>query len=131
MDDEKDTEEAWREDRQRHQAGKTLTRDLIPDQLYGIEYLTDEGPRYRFFVVEVERGTNPKTSKQDRKSVERMKAMYGVYIGQGKYKEHLKLRAPLVLSDCSYHRTAEESLRPKDSTSSHMLYASDQSFTAF
>ena len=65
--------------------GKTLTRDLIPDQFYGIEYLTDEGPRYRFYVVEVERGTNPKTSKQDRKSVERMKAMYDVYIGHRKY----------------------------------------------
>jgi hypothetical protein len=77
--------------------GKTLTRDLIPDQLYGIEYLTNDGPRYRFYVVEVERGTNPKTSQQDRKSVERMKAMYDVYIGQGKYKEHLGLRAPLVL----------------------------------
>lgn len=77
--------------------GKTLTRDLIPDQLYGIEYLTDDGPRYRFYVVEVERGTNPQTSNQDRKSVERMKAMYEVYIGQGKYREHLGLRAPLVL----------------------------------
>ena len=77
--------------------GKTLTRDLIPDQLYGLEYLTEDGPRYRFYVVEVERGTNPKTSKQDRKSVERMNAMYDVYIGQGKYREHLGLRAPIVL----------------------------------
>lgn len=77
--------------------GKALTRDLIPDQLYGIEYLTDDGPRYRFYVLEVERGTNPKTSNQDRKSVERMEAMYDVYIGRGKYKEHLGLGAPMVL----------------------------------
>lgn len=77
--------------------GRTLTRDLIPDQIYGIEYLTEDGPRYRFYVVEVERGTNPKTSKQDRKSIERMEAMYDVYIGQGKYKEHLELGAPMVL----------------------------------
>lgn len=77
--------------------GRVLTRELIPDQLYGIEYLTEEGPRYRFYVVEVERGTNPKTSTQDRKSVERMEAMYEVYIGQRKYREHLGLRAPVVL----------------------------------
>lgn len=78
--------------------GRTLKRDLIPDQIYGIEYLTEDGPRYRFYVVEAERGTNPKTTTKDRKSVERMKAMYGVYIGQGKYKDHLGLRAPLKLS---------------------------------
>ena len=43
--------------------GRTLKRDLIPDQLYGIEYLTDDGPRYRFYVLEVERGTNPKNQQ--------------------------------------------------------------------
>lgn len=78
--------------------GRYVTKDLIPDQLYGIEHLTEDGPRYRFYVLEVERGTNPKTSTRNRKSVERMQAMYDVYIGQGKYKEHLGLRAPLKLN---------------------------------
>ncbi|MGH1576494.1 hypothetical protein [Planktotalea sp.] len=77
--------------------GKTLTRDLIPDQIFGIEYLTEDGPRYKWFVVEVERGTNPKTSKLDRKSVERMEAMYEVYIGKKEYKRHLQIQAPLLL----------------------------------
>lgn len=76
--------------------GKTLTRDLIPDQLYGIEYLTDDGPRYRFYLVEVERGTNPKTSKQDRKSVERMEAMYAA--GLEGFRKWLGVRAPVRLS---------------------------------
>lgn len=73
--------------------GKTMKRDLIPDQLFGIEYLTDDGPRYRFFLLELERGTNPKTSSADRKSVERMIAMYR---GQ-QFKQHLGLTAPLLL----------------------------------
>ncbi|GLQ33864.1 hypothetical protein GCM10007939_01470 [Amylibacter marinus] len=76
--------------------GKTLTKTLIPDQIYGIEYLTEDGPRYKFWVLEAERGTHPKTSKQDRKSVERMEAMYDV--GLSKIKAELKLKAPLVLS---------------------------------
>jgi hypothetical protein len=77
--------------------GRVLTRTLVPDQLFGIEYVTEVGPRYRFYVVEVERGTNPKKSKQDRKSLARMEAMYEVYIGQREYMEHLGLRAPAVL----------------------------------
>jgi len=77
--------------------GKTLTRDLIPDQIFGIEYLTDDGPRYRFYLVEAERGTNPKTSKQDRKSTERMEAMYEAYVGGAEYRQHLKLTAPLLV----------------------------------
>ena len=80
--------------------GKVLTRDLVPDQIFGIEYLTAEGPRYRFYLVEAERGTNPKTSKQDRKSLQRMAAMYETFVGAAKYKTHLKLSAPAkVLSN--------------------------------
>lgn len=79
--------------------GRTVTKDLIPDQIFGIEYITDEGLRYRFYLVEADRGTEPKTSRQDRKSLARMKAMYDVYIGQGKYRQHLRLRAPMVLHD--------------------------------
>ena len=68
---------------------------LIPDQIYGIEYLTDDGSRYKFWVLEAERGTHPKTSKQDRKSVERMKVMYEA--GFRDMKAQLKLKAPLIL----------------------------------
>lgn len=75
--------------------GKVLTRDLIPDQLFGVEYLTDEGPRYRFYLVEAERGTNPKTSAKDRKSQERMNAMYEA--GLDGFKKHLGLNAPVLV----------------------------------
>ncbi|WP_298362556.1 replication-relaxation family protein [uncultured Litoreibacter sp.] len=75
--------------------GRTVTKDLIPDQIFGIEYVTDDGPRYRFYLVEADRGTEPKTSGQDRKSLARMEAMYEVYIDHSRYKEHLGLKAPM------------------------------------
>ncbi|MEP4037337.1 replication-relaxation family protein [Pseudophaeobacter sp.] len=76
--------------------GRVVTKELIPDQLYGIEYLTDDGPKYRFHLVEADRGTEPKTSEQDRKSMARMEAMYET--GLEGLKKHLGLRAPLILN---------------------------------
>jgi hypothetical protein len=37
--------------------GREETRDLIPDAVFGLEYATEDGPRYRFFVVEADRAT--------------------------------------------------------------------------
>jgi hypothetical protein len=74
--------------------GRIVTKELIPDQIFGIEYLTDAGPRYRFYLVEADRGTEPKTSTQDRKSRARMEAMYEA--GLGGLKKHLGLRAPII-----------------------------------
>ena len=78
--------------------GQIRPATLIPDALFGLEYLTDDGPRYRFFVVEAERGTEPITSKNStRKSWLRNIAQYERYIGDGLYKQHLRLTAPMLL----------------------------------
>ncbi|ANK81555.1 MAG: hypothetical protein TEF_12705 [Rhizobiales bacterium NRL2] len=78
--------------------GRTVTRDLIPDALFGLEYLTDAGARYRFFLVEADRGTEPMTtSNWNRKSWQRSLAQYRAYVGEGHYRDHLKLTAPLMV----------------------------------
>ena len=79
-------------------SGKTVSRDLIPDALFGLEYLTDAGPRYRFFLVEADRGTEPMTtSNWNRKSWQRSLAQYRAYVGGGLYRDHLKLTAPVIV----------------------------------
>ena len=53
---------------------------------------------YQFFVVEADRSTEPLTSSNmNRKSLQRMLLQYEDYLGQGRYKEHLKLTAPMVV----------------------------------
>ena len=82
---------------------RTFTKDLIPDALFGLEYHHQGKNFYRFFLVEADRGTEPTTSKNfNRKSHARNLAQCQDYIGNGKYKKHLKLTAPLlVLNVCS------------------------------
>lgn len=79
-------------------------KDLIPDAVFGLRYRTDRGDRYRFFIVEADRATEPTTSANwNRKSFERNLAQYEVYVRCGTYRDHLGLTAPLmvlnVLSD--------------------------------
>jgi len=80
-------------------AGQMVKRPLIPDGLLGLEYVAEDGvTSYRFFVLEVDRGTEPlTTSHHRRKSIERMLAQYDTWIGQGQYKRDLKLTAPIFL----------------------------------
>lgn len=79
-------------------SGRFVTRNLIPDALFGLEYLTDAGPRYRFFLVEADRGTEPmNTNNWSRKSWQRSLAQYRTYVGDGLYRAHLNLTAPLVV----------------------------------
>ena len=89
---------------------RRITKDLIPDALFGLEYHTPEGSRFRFFVVEADRATEPLTaSTWNRKSVVRSFRQYQTYIGDGRYREHLKLTAPLiVLNFCSDATRAEK-----------------------
>lgn len=75
-----------------------VTKDLIPDALFGLEYHTPEGSRFRFFFVECDRATEPATSQNfNRKSWLRSLRQYEEYIGRGRYKEHLKLKSPLLV----------------------------------
>ncbi|WP_417519747.1 replication-relaxation family protein [Minwuia sp.] len=78
--------------------GRTVIKDLIPDALFGLQYLTSEGPRYRFFLVEADRGTEPmRTANGNRKSWMRSLAQYRAYVGGGLYRDHLRLTAPLLV----------------------------------
>jgi len=82
---------------------RPLTKNLEPDALFGLEYKTEQGSRYRFYAVEADRGTEPAmTSNFNRKSALRNLLQYRKYVAGGRYKEHLKLTAPLlVLTVCA------------------------------
>ena len=84
--------------------GRTLTKDIIPDAIFGLQYQTAQGDRFRFFAVEADRATEPTTSSNwNRKSFERNLLQYDAYVAGGAYRDHLGLTAPLlvlnVLSD--------------------------------
>lgn len=83
---------------------RQMTKDLIPDALFGLQYHTPDGDRFRFFAVEADRATEPTTSANwNRKSFLRSLLQYEAYVAGGAYRQHLKLTAPLlvlnVLSD--------------------------------
>jgi len=81
---------------------QTFTKDLIPDALFGLEYRHQGQKFYRFFLVEADRGTEPTTSKNfNRKSHLRNLLQYQDYVGNGRYKKHLKLTAPLLVLNVS------------------------------
>jgi len=77
---------------------KNETKDLIPDAIFGLEYQKGDGKFYRFFIVEADRATEPtRTSNFNRKSHLRTIQQYRQYIGQGLYKDHLKLTSGLLV----------------------------------
>ena len=66
---------------------------LIPDQLFALDY----GGSYRVFALEVDRGTEPKTSPANRKSYARSIELYRQLIEQKLYKSHYGLKANLLV----------------------------------
>lgn len=77
---------------------KPVTKDLIPDAIFGLEYVKGSKKTYRFFIVEADRATEPtRTSNFNRKSHLRTIQQYREYVGQGLYKEHLKLKSGLLV----------------------------------
>lgn len=68
--------------------GEGTIRDLIPDSLFGFEYVDPSGSKtYRFFALEIDRATEPLTSSSaQRKSFERQVRMYENWINHGEYK---------------------------------------------
>ncbi len=75
-----------------------VRKDLKPDALFGLTYHTDQGDRFRFFVVEADRSTEPVTSRNwNRKSFQRHLTQYAAYVTGDAYKAHLKLTAPLLV----------------------------------
>lgn len=77
---------------------------LIPDQLFALDY----GGAYRVFALEVDRGTEPKTSAAQRKSWASSIEHYRQVIERGLYKQHYGLKANLlVLAVMSNPRKAD------------------------
>jgi len=66
---------------------------LIPDQLFALDY----GGSYRAFALEVDRGTEPKTSPTARKSYARSIDLYRQLIERKLYKSHYGLKANLLV----------------------------------
>ncbi len=86
-----------------------ITKDLIPDTVFGLQYQHEGGQRYRFFVLEADRSTEPvNTGNTHRKSIARSLSQYREYVVGGPYKEHLKLTAPLLVLNVT---TAPERLQ--------------------
>ncbi|MEM6500076.1 MAG: replication-relaxation family protein [Pseudomonadota bacterium] len=92
--------------------GKTYRKDLLPDAVFGLEYRTPSGSRFRFFAIEADRATEPLTSRNfNRKSFERHLQQYAEYIERGEYQKHLNLTAPmLVLNTTTSEARAERML---------------------
>ena len=90
---------------------KPVRKLLKPDALFGLEYRSHGRSRYRFFVVEADRATEPLTTKAiNRKSARRSFSQYRAYIEQGLYKQHLKLTAPLLVLNVTTSETRRNAL---------------------
>lgn len=66
---------------------------LIPDQLFALDY----GGRYRAFVLEVDRGTEPLTSTADRKSYASAIDLYQQALGGGQMQRHFGIKSNLLV----------------------------------
>lgn len=92
-------------------SGKKVSKDLIPDALFGLEYHTPAGSRFRFFAVECDRATEPATTHNfNRKSWLRSVHQYREYVANGRYREHLKLTAPLLVLNVASDRQRQEKM---------------------
>lgn len=93
-----DTELRWPTEITDPNSGATYTKDLLPDAVFGLEYLTKRGSRYRFFAIEADRATEPATSSNfHRKSFVRHLLQYERYVEQSGYGDHLSLTAPMLV----------------------------------
>ena len=80
---------------------------LIPDQLFALDY----GGRYRAFALEVDRGTEPKTSPANRKSWARSISQYDDILSREIYKSHYGLKANLLVLWVFTSRAKEQHFR--------------------
>jgi hypothetical protein len=69
------------------------TRKLIPDQIFALDY----GGSYRAFMLEVDRGTEPKTSSAARKSYASSIEMYRQMIEKNAHGDHYGLKATTLI----------------------------------
>ncbi len=103
-------------------------KDLIPDAIFGLEYKSETGSRFRFFALEADRATEPATSTNfNRKSFLRSLLQYDAYVAKGGYRRHLNLTAPLLVLNVSSDPV--RTVRMTDLTAKH--YAQGNSFMLF
>ena len=120
----------------RHPVTKQLMSTCLrPDALFGLEYHTSRGSRFRFFTVEADRSTEPlRSAKINRKSISNSFAQYATYIGGGDYKAHLKLTAPMVLLNVASSETRMRAmisvLETHQPHCNYLLFQSWNDFTA-
>jgi hypothetical protein len=109
-------------------------KHILPDAIFGLQYRTSEGDRFRFFAVEADRATEPTTSANwNRKSFERSLRQYDAYAADGEYRQHLKLTAPLlvlnVLTDqARMQRMMESTAKSYPQGNSYMLFQTWETF---
>jgi hypothetical protein len=84
---------------------RQMTKDLIPDALFGLQYHTPDGDRFRFFAVEADRATEPTTTTNwNRKSFLHNLLQYGAYVSGGAFAAH----GAIVGAECSVRPAADE-----------------------
>ncbi len=89
--------------------GAAYKKDLLPDAVFGLEYLMSEGKRYRFYALEADRATEPlRSAEMHRKSFLRHLLQYEDYIEGDGYQEHLSLTAPMMALNVT---TSEERMQ--------------------
>jgi len=90
---------------------QSTIKELIPDALFGLEYVTGESKRYRFFAVEADRSTETGiTGNVQRKSLLRSFLQYQAYVEGDLYKQHLNLTAPLLVLNVANSRKRMEQM---------------------
>jgi hypothetical protein len=65
---------------------------IIPDQIFALDY----GGSFRAFMLEVDRGTEPMSSKSARESLARKIAGYRQIVGRDLHRQHYGLKSPLA-----------------------------------
>lgn len=77
---------------------KQVKQVLKPDAIFGIEYATPSGQKFRFFAVEADRSTEPRRSKSSsRKTLQKSLLQYEQLIAGQAYRQQFSLTAPLLL----------------------------------
>ena len=90
-------------------SGASYEKYLLPDAVFGLEYLTPAGKRYRFFALEADRATEPLRSAEiHRKSFLRHLLQYEDYIEDSGYQDHLDLTAPMLVLNVTTSETRVE-----------------------
>jgi hypothetical protein len=82
---------------------------IVPDALFGLEYFDGSRKRYRFFALEIDRGTMPivRSNPHQTSYLSKLAAYAEILAGQV-YKSHLGLPNLLVLTvtTCERHKQA-------------------------